>query len=152
MGECRLIAFAFTLLQFIIMLRFPNPNNNEWLNKYNDLVESVECGKVNFSGGKSIEEGRLTLHHIIPRSLAPELSGDTNNHIWLPFKEHMDLHYYLWKANPDYGIQLWFGCVFGRKHGYWNLPTEAEYNQLKKDVARYRREHRKKKILTSIEE
>ena len=129
------------------MYRFPNPTNNEWLDKYNKLIEQVESGAMVFESNvvsdKKGEEGRLdkirkgktTLHHIIPRSIAPELTTDKNNHIWLPFQEHMNLHYYLWKADKSYAKQLWFGCVFGRKHGLWNLPGgDEEYEQLKLDL------------------
>lgn len=129
------------------MYRFPNPDNNEWINKYNELVAKVESGEIVFEQNVVSEQngeagridklvkGKTTLHHIIPRSISPELTKDKNNHIYVPFKEHMDLHYYLWKADKSYARQLWFGCVFGRKHGLWNLPNgDEEYEQLKKDL------------------
>lgn len=130
---------------------FPNPDGNEWLTRYNDLVKSAfdehRDFKANIRESRSISDsierlrrGKLTLHHIIPRSLAPELTNDPDNFVYLTFSEHMDAHYYLWKADPKYGIQLWFGCVFGRKHKIWNLPGgESEYEILKKDVAAQRR-------------
>lgn len=129
------------------MLRFDNPNNNEWIDKYNKLIEDVELGVRVFSNNKETwEEGKLSLHHIIPRSINPDLTDDTDNHIYLPFKEHMDLHYWLWKYDPKYAPQLWFGCVYGRKNGLWNLPGgDEEYEQLKKDVAKYRKKKKKNK-------
>lgn len=123
------------------MLRFENPNNNEWLVKYNKLIEDVELGIVVFEKDKeTLVEGKLTLHHIIPRSVSPELTNNKENHIYLPFKEHMDLHYWLWKFDPSYAPQLWFGCVYGRKNGLWDLPGgEEEYEKLKEDVKKYRK-------------
>jgi len=129
------------------MYRFPNPYNNVWLNKYNDLIRLVEEKQLIFESNvfsnKTSEEGRIdkikkgktTLHHIIPRSISPELAEDLENHIYVPFKEHMDLHYYLWKADKKYARQLWFGCVFGRKYKLWDLPGgDEEYEQLKNDL------------------
>lgn len=123
------------------MLRFENPNNNEWLIKYNKLIEDVELGIVVFEKDKeTLVEGKLTLHHIIPRSVSPELTNNKENHIYLPFKEHMNLHYWLWKFDPSYAPQLWFGCVYGRKNGLWDLPGgEEEYEKLKEDVKKYRK-------------
>lgn len=122
------------------MLRFENPNNNEWLIKYNKLIEDVELGVRVFSDKETLVEGKLTLHHIIPRSVSPELTNNKENHIYLPFKEHMDLHYWLWKFDPSYAPQLWFGCVYGRKNGLWDLPGgEEEYEKLKEDVKKYRK-------------
>ena len=126
------------------MLRFENPNDNEWINKYNKLIEEVELGERVFSNKETLKEGKLGLHHIIPRSISPELTEDKNNHIYLPFKEHMDLHYWLWKFDPKYAPQLWFGCVYGRKNGLWDLPGgDEEYEQLKKDVHTYRKRKNK---------
>ena len=122
------------------MLRFENPNNNEWLIKYNKLIEDVELGVRVFSDKETLVEGKLTLHHIIPRSVSPELTNNKENHIYLPFKEHMDLHYWLWKFDPSYAPQLWFGCVYGRKNGLWDLPGgDEEYEKLKEDVKKYRK-------------
>ena len=122
------------------MLRFDNPNNDEWLNKYNKLVEDVELGVKSFSDKETLEEGKLGLHHIIPRSVSPELKDNKENHIYLPFKEHMDMHYWLWRYDPKYAPQLWFGCVYGRKNGLWDLPGgDIEYEKLKEDVKKYRK-------------
>ena len=136
------------------MLRFPNEENNEWLNKYNSLIDDIENGRIQFSkeylkvnkndytNREEYRIARLKLgsggyHHIIPKKVNPELENVKDNKVWVPFIEHMNLHYYLWKYNKYYGIHLWFGCVFGRKHKLWDLPTEDEYNQLKKDVNEY---------------
>lgn len=122
------------------MLRFDNPNNNEWLNKYNKLIEDVELGVRVFSDKATLEEGKLGIHHIIPRSISPELKDEKDNQIYLPFKEHMDMHYWLWKYDSRYAPQLWFGCVYGRKNGLWDLPGgDEEYKLLKEDVKKYRK-------------
>lgn len=119
---------------------FPNLDNNAWLEKYNSLVKSI------MSGDKVFAEGSwLGKHHIIPKSIAPELEKDPSNIVVLPFAEHMDLHYFLWKADPSYASQLWFGCVYGRKHKLWDLPGgDDEYAQLKKDLKLSRRRKKKK--------
>lgn len=118
---------------------FPNPSNNKWICKYNELVESIVSGKKTFLDGSWLGK-----HHIIPKSIAPELEKDPSNLVTLPFAEHMDLHYFLWKADPKYASQLWFGCVYGRKHKLWDLPGgKTEYKQLKKDLrlSRKRKQH-----------
>lgn len=102
---------------------------SEWLDKYNKLVEDIMTRKVRF------ELNKLNMHHIVPKSVAPELDKPIENHIHLPFQYHMDLHYYLWRHDPQYAVQLWFGCVWGRKHHKWDLPGgDEEYKQLKEDV------------------
>ena len=122
---------------------FPNPKKNPWIEKYNSLVSDIKEGKRIFTEedlqrGSEIKIGSrnvcgLGKHHVIPKSLRPDLVKDPANIVELPFKEHMDLHYFLWKADNKYGRQLWFGCVFGRKHGLWDLPGgEEEYEELKK--------------------
>lgn len=117
------------------MYRFPNPTNNEWIDKYNQLIDDVEAGKLVFECVEGKRNKGLSLHHILPRSIYPELTKDPNNHIYLPFKEHIDLHYYMWKADKKWAHQLWFGCVYGRKHDLWDLPGgEEEYVQLKNDL------------------
>ena len=111
------------------MRRFLLAESSPWLEKYNTLVEEVESGKRSFNGQK------LTIHHIIPRSVDSSLAKDKDNQIWLPFKEHMDMHYWLWKHDSKFAKQLWFGCTYGRKHGLWDLPGgDAEYELLKKDL------------------
>lgn len=124
---------------------FPNPDHDPWLDKYNELVKKVKAVEIDFSkfpeviiestksNGKTRKVG-LGKHHIIPRSIRPELTKDPGNIIEIPFSIHMDLHYFLWKANPEYARQLWFGCVFGRKHHLWDLPDPNEYDLLKSDL------------------
>lgn len=113
------------------MKRIENPNNNEWVTKYNNLMEK------SFSHPEIYGDRKLGIHHIIPRSIAPDLTNDPDNQVLLPFQEHMDAHYYLWKSDPKWARQLWFGCVYGRKNGLWDLPGgDTEYEQLKKDLRR----------------
>lgn len=111
------------------MLRFLENSDNPWMKKYNMLIEFVEKGEISFPGEK------LTKHHIIPKSIEPGFLKAEENFIWLPFKEHMDMHYWLWKFDKKFARQLWFGCVYGRKHGLWDLPGgEQEYEELKRDL------------------
>lgn len=122
------------------MKLFPNPDGNTWIDKYNTIVKNIKLGKMHFPEGAWIGK-----HHVIPKSISPELAKDEDNLIELPFAEHMYLHYCLWKANPSYASQLWFGCVYGRKHKLWDLPGgEEEYAQLKKDLrlSRLKKKHR----------
>lgn len=137
------------------MLRFPNPDNNAWISRYNQLIEDVESKKIVFnyipldkSLFKTKEEfrianvraGKLTLHHIIPKKIDPSLEKYKENFIYVPFKEHMDLHYYLWKADKQYAPHLRFGAAFGRKHGLWDFPGgEIEYEQMKQDCIECRK-------------
>ena len=107
---------------------------SEWLDKYNQLVSDIMIRKYKIDSSQ-----KLGLHHIVPRSLAPELEKAKENHIWLPFQEHMDLHYFLWRHDSAYAAQLWFGCVYGRKHKMWDLPgSDEELKQLKEDLGRWR--------------
>ena len=118
------------------LIQFPNESKSKWIDKYNELMLRSEMH--DFEGQK------LTLHHIIPRSIDPSLKDVRENWAFLPFKEHMDAHYYLWKYDKNYASQLWFGCVYGRKHNLWNLPGgEAEYSELKRDVREYRKRKEK---------
>lgn len=134
------------------MLRFPNPTNNEWLNKYNHFIDEVEQGNIHFEENwMNLEEkdfsnkeeyrlarvkaGKTGIHHIIPKKIDPSIQDLEENHIHVPFVEHMNMHYWLWKYDKQYAKHLWFGCVYGRKYGIWDLPGgDIEYEQLKRDL------------------
>lgn len=110
-----------------------NEHPSEWLDAYNKLVEAIMSREIRF------ELENLSMHHIVPRSLAPELDKVMVNHINLPFNYHMDLHYYLYRHDPAYAAQLWFGCTYGRKHKLWDLPGgDEEYKQLKEDLSTWK--------------
>ncbi len=126
---------------------FPNDDNNFWINKYNDLVIKIKSQESIIKEKKKNQKKRndkfggnylaenIGIHHIIPKSLRPDLVKNKNNFLYVSFTNHMLLHYYLWKANPIYASQLWFGCVYGRKHKLWDLPNgEEDYKQLKEDL------------------
>lgn len=133
------------------LYQFPNPDNNEWIDKYNKLVceiksheqENIELKKKqkkrnDKTGGEYLAEN-IGIHHIIPKKIDPTLEKDKDNYLYVSFVDHMNLHYYLWKADKKYARHLWFGCVYGRKHNLWDLPGgSVEYEQLKKDL-RYER-------------
>ena len=130
------------------MYLFPNPNNNFWINKYNNLVKIIKSKEKENKEIKENQQKRndklkkyystsIGIHHIIPKSLRPDLVKDKDNFLYVNFSDHMLLHYYLWKADSNYASQLWFGCVYGRKYKLWDLPNgEKDYEQLKKDLKR----------------
>lgn len=136
---------------------FPNPDNNEWINKYNDLVDQIAEQEEYWKEYKKHQPKRndkdlncwkntkaVTIHHIIPKKIDMSLLKDKNNLLYVPFKEHCDLHYYLWKSNPQYASHLWFIGIAGRRLGIWDLPNgEEEYKQLAKDTSLSRK---KKKL------
>lgn len=112
------------------MIRFKTKLYNYNIYKYNDLIDRVESGQLVFE-----RDAKLTLHHIIPRSVAPELAKDPSNHIWLPFYEHAMMHYWLWRYDKKYARQLWFIACYGRKNKLWDFPNgDEEYEQLKIDL------------------
>ena len=56
---------------------FPNFDNNEWIVKYNQLILDIKSGKLDF------KDKKLSLHHIIPRSIAPSLTNNEDNFVYL---------------------------------------------------------------------
>lgn len=130
------------------MYRFPNIENNEWFEKYNSLVAEIEAKADYYKEYKKTQPKRndknpdcwkdslaITIHHIIPKSIDKSLEKDKENLLYVPFVEHCQLHYYLWKGDKSYASQLWWICIAGRKLGKWQLPGgETEYEQLKKDL------------------
>lgn len=155
------------------MYRFPNPRRNPWLIKYNQLIDDIESNKLlfsfvpidrcSFSGTNeeyrvaNLKAGKLTIHHIIPKTIKPALAGDKKNLLMLPFKEHMDLHYYLWKSDKMYAPHLRFGAVYGRKYGLWDFPGgDDEYKlfledcrSCRKNVKKSVQYHRERKTKTT---
>ena len=129
--------------------QFPNPSNNEWIDKYNKLVMLIKSQEDYWKEYKKTQPKRndkdincwkyskaVTVHHIIPKSIDESLVKDKDNLLFVPFAEHCLLHYYLWRANSIYASQLWWICIAGRKMGIWDLPNgEEEYKQLAKDVS-----------------
>ena len=123
------------------MFRFKPLEHNIWLDRYNDVISKAESfnGPGNFRINESGDDDKMTLHHIIPRSLRPELKNDKRNWIYLNFYDHAMMHYYLWRYDAQYAPQLWFIAVYGRKHGLWDFPEgEEEYERLKKDAFHHR--------------
>jgi len=104
----------------------PNPDNDEWLNKYNKLV-NIDFGRA----GKS-------LHHILPRCKYPEYEKDKKNFAMLPIDMHWKAHYYLWKYSWEYALEFQFihnGC----KKRYGVHITDEEEKQLREDIKLVRR-------------
>ena len=119
--------------------RLNNPNNNEWLNKTNALIDKYENVTK-----QTNPELKLSFHHILIRSLYPELTNDERNHLWMTWQDHWLIHYYMWKADSKYCAAFWFCYVYFKKH-YNMLITEEEETQLKKDMSAYRRQKKVKK-------
>lgn len=113
------------------------PGSSELIREYNELCEKG-FSKTHISG-----DG-LTFHHILPRCAYPEEKDNPDNWAWLSFEDHWLAHYLLWKATkePRYASAFWFICVWGMKNKGMTMPDE-DYNELKKDVAKYRLEKRK---------
>ena len=127
---------------------FPNTNNNEWIDKYNKLVDEVASKEDYYKEYKKHQSKRddkhwenytlehVGIHHIIPKKIDMTLLKDKNNFLYIPLKHHLELHYYLWKADPKYASHFWFICIAARKMKLWDLPRgENEYRQLAKDTA-----------------
>lgn len=120
------------------------PSHDKYIVQYNALAKQLKSlektdlarlrsEKACYDGKKlSRKYGK---HHIIPRSVRPDLADDPNNIVYADFQTHMTMHWLLWKSDSKFARQLWFGCCFGRKHKIWNLPGgDAEYEQLKRDL------------------
>lgn len=127
---------------------FPNTEQNEWIDKYNQLVDEVASKEEYYKEYKKKQSKRndkdpsnyslnhVGVHHIIPKSIDESLVKDKNNLLFVPFGDHLQLHYYLWRAYSKYAAQFWFICIAARKMKLWDLPGgEEEYKRLSKDVA-----------------
>ena len=137
------------------MKLFPNPDNNPWIDKYNALVLEVKSheeenilkkkNQPKRKNGPLIEEytgDSIGIHHIIPKKIDMSLVNDKDNLLYISLYDHCQLHYYLWKSNPDYAPHLQFIGYAGRKIGCWNM-TDEEWKQLHKDSAAYRKKKKK---------
>ena len=131
---------------------FPNPENNEWLNKYNSLVDEVASMEDDYKDYKkkqpkrndkdpsSWTENSVGIHHIVPKKIDPDLKNNKDNLLYITFRDHCWLHYYLWRADPQYAKHFWFLLQAARKMGIWSLPGgEEEYEQIKSDVGKYKK-------------
>ena len=131
------------------MMLFPNHNNNPWIKKYNELVLEVKSHEEENILKKKNQPKRddnnpswngdsITIHHIIPKKIDMSLVNDKDNLLYISLDDHCKLHYYLWKANPDYAPHLQFIGYAGRKLGKWNM-SDDEGKQRHKDSALYRK-------------
>lgn len=132
--------------------QFPNPNNNEWIDKYNELVIQVKEKEAYFKEYKKTQPKRcdekkiydknnVGVHHIIPKSLDPLLVKDKDNLLFVPFDLHILLHYYLWKADWHYANQFKFIAAAARCWKICDLPGgEDTWKQLVIDSTNIRKE------------
>lgn len=129
------------------LLLFPNEENNEWINKYNELVVEVKAKEAENKALKEAQPKRndkepsiwsgesIGIHHIIPKKIRPDLVKDKNNLLYVSIADHCRLHYYLWKSNPIYAKHFWFIMIAARKWGWWDLPGgDEEYEMIKNDL------------------
>lgn len=116
--------------------RIPNPDNNYWFNICNEIIAKNECNIQLKKNDPNYV--KYSLHHILPRSEYPELTNDKNNWLHLPVIDHVNLHYYMWKGDSKYAKAFWFCYVYFHKYEHYNI-SEEEYEQLKKDLAKYKK-------------
>ena len=102
------------------MKTFPNPTNNNYINDYNKLIQTNGICENNRNGisHKKLKEMSYSLHHIIPRSFDPSLTNDKDNQVWLPIKDHIHVHYLLWKGlnDPKSAMAFWFIYIYGKNN------------------------------------
>ena len=111
------------------MKEFPNPDNNEYLTKYNKLSKKGYDPDSPYYKMKNIWKNQgMTLHHILPRSVYPEYTDDKENHTFLSYEDHANAHYYLWKGtqDPKYAMAFWFIYIYGRKNRNYTIPEDDD--------------------------
>lgn len=138
---------------------FPNDDYcpNEWIIKYNKLVFEIKA-KEDFykeykktqpkrnDKEKKYDKNNVGIHHIIPKSLRPDLVKNPDNLLYVPFDKHILLHYYLWKADYRYANQLKFIAAAARSWNICELPGgEETWLQICKDSVRIRKENKRRK-------
>lgn len=136
---------------------FPNPDNNPWIDKYNALVLEVAKHEAENIQKKKTQPKRddknplwystaIGIHHIIPKKVDMSLVKDKRNLLYIGIADHCTLHYYLWRANPDYAPHLAFIGRAGEKFDWWHMPGgQEEWKQLYKDAAAYSKKKREAK-------
>lgn len=139
--------------------QFPNPNNSEWIDKYNKLVIQVKEKEAYFKEYKKTQPKRndakkiydknnVGIHHIIPSSLDKSLRKEKDNLLYVPFDLHILLHYYLWKADWHYANQFKFIAAAARSWKICELPGgEDTWKQLVIDSTNIRKEKKKNESL-----
>lgn len=113
--------------------RLDNPDCNEWIVKANALISKYEDWTP-----KNHPRAKLSLHHILIRSKFPQLKDDPNNVVWLPYRIHWLIHYYMWRANSDYCAAFWFCYVYFKKHYGMTIPGDEE-TRLIHDMSLYKK-------------
>ena len=119
------------------MKTFPNPGGNEWIDKYNSLVSEIKAKEDYYKEykktqpkrddkTKTYDKNNVGIHHIIPKSIDPSLLKDPENLLYVPFYFHLELHYYLWKASPEYANQLRFLLAAARSWEICEIPGGSE--------------------------
>ena len=128
------------------MYEFPNPDNIDFLILYNDLCrDGIPYNHVQGVTKKQLRDAGYSLHHIIPKSFDPSLEHDPENLVYLPFNDHANAHYYLWKGleTMEAAMAFWFIYVYGQKNLGYTIPSEDDFI-LREDVSHYLQLKRKK--------
>ena len=129
------------------MKTFPNPNNNKYITEYNNLAITNGICENNRNGltHKKLKEMNYSLHHIIPRSFNPDLTNDKDNQVWLPIKDHIHMHYLLWKGlnNQQSAMAFWFIYIYGKKYQDY-IIADDEDKILHEHVSSYLKSKRNK--------
>lgn len=88
-----------------MVYKIKNPNNNEWLKAYNDLITANELNE---------KAQGLSQFRIIPSIVDPGIADDDiHNFVWLAPEDVIKARLYLWKWNPYFAHALWFACRGG---------------------------------------
>ena len=118
----------------------PKPKHPRYLARYIALIKSMVTKDF---------EGYVEKHHILPRSMFPDLAKDPSNIIAVPARVHFILHYLLWKAYRN--TKMWNAFKFmvscsSTQNRYFNSRL---YASLKEANIKLPQEH-KKKISNSL--
>ena len=114
----------------------------EYKKLYDDLINNAK--KENRQKRRISDKNYICYHdhHIVPKSIAPELDKEPSNQVLLTPEEHFDAHYFLWKAYPEevkYAVCFYFisHTVDGKE------LTKEEYGELKRAEQLWLSENRK---------
>lgn len=91
---------------------------------------------------KSAEEQDIGVHghHIIPKSVAPELANEKSNIVFLTYEEHYTAHKILAEANPDDPIAYAWNCmkINEKTKQFFSAEDYAEAMRLQSDLNKNR--------------
>lgn len=118
----------------------PEPKHPRYLARYITLIENMSTRKF---------EGYTEKHHILPRSMFPNLIKDDRNIIIVPARVHFILHYLLWKAYRDRKTWNAFKFMISKNSVQERYFNSRLYASLKEANIKMPEDH-KKKISNSL--